>query len=160
MTHAQVARVKKRFLDHFCQTGNVTASAELAGCGRRSVYDWLESDAGFAADFREAEKEATERLEQEAWRRATGYDVEDVTEEVLRYRSGAAILNDDGEPKMAVTKRLKRREYSPTLLIFLLKARDPRKYRERVDLTHANPDGTPLEIVINRGPLDRSAETG
>jgi hypothetical protein len=39
------------------------------------------------------------------------------------------------------------RKFSDTLLIFMLKARDPKKYRERVDLTHSGPNDGPIAII-------------
>jgi hypothetical protein len=91
--------LKKAFLDAFAQTGIVRAAAEAAGVGRASVYRWLEHDDAFALAFRQAEEESTQRLEQEAFRRAT-----------------------------------RPIEPSDTLLIFLLKARRPERYRDRVDV--------------------------
>lgn len=138
-------------MDHFRMNGNITASADLAGCGRVTVYGWKESDPDFAAAFAEAEREATERLEHMAWERARGYESVDETEEYVRGEDGEILKGKDGKPLITTVKRVLKREYSPTLLIFLLKARAPDKYRERMDLTHASPDGSPLEIIVKRG---------
>ena len=81
--------------------------------GRRTHYDWLETDEGYTARFKEAEEGVTEALEAEARRRAQ-VGVE--------------------EPVHFQGKRIDTiRRYSDTLLIFLLKARRPDTYRERFD---------------------------
>lgn len=122
-TVRQSQRLKKRFLEHFRVYGNVTQAARHARIDRSSVYRWQEGDDAFAAAYREAEIEATEHLEVEARRRA----VEGT--ERLKFDRGHAVLDPDtGAP-------YREREYSDTLLIFLLKARNPDKYRERVDVT-------------------------
>jgi hypothetical protein len=122
VTDAQSARLKKRFLEHFARLGNVTAACDAAGIKRRRViYEWKEHDDEFVMAYREAEQIATEVLEAEARRRA----VEGVTTETpLIYRG--KVVDTVVETK-----------YSDTLLIFLLKARDPEKYRENVNLHHS-----------------------
>lgn len=114
-TLAQSARQKKEFLAGFAEHGTVTAAAKMAGCGRRTVYDWLARDAEFRAAFAEAEQQAVDSLEREAYRRA----LEGTDEPVYQ-----------GGKKVGVI-----RKYSDTLLIFLLKGNRPTKYRERVDVT-------------------------
>lgn len=42
------------------------------------------------------------------------------------------------------------REYSDTLLIFLLKAARPQKYRDYVRQEHVGPDGTPLNSIPSK----------
>lgn len=97
MTERQSQRLKKKFLEDFAQSGNVTASAEAAGVLRNTVYSWRRDDPQFALDMDEAGDEAVDRLEQEARRR--GMDSSD------------------------------------TLLIFLLKANRPDKYRDKPPVT-------------------------
>lgn len=122
MTHRQVQRLKAKFLEHFAVYGNITQGAQHAGIDRTTVYRWQEHDDDFAAAFREAEIQATETLEAEARRRA----VEGVVSETPIYSRKGELLNTIIETK-----------YSDTLLIFLLKARAPEKYRERFDVTTA-----------------------
>jgi hypothetical protein len=62
------ARVRT-FLDVLRQTCNVTEVARVAGVGRRTAYEWREADAVFASAWDEAEQEAADALEREAWRR-------------------------------------------------------------------------------------------
>jgi hypothetical protein len=106
-------RKQDRFLDAFVEHATVAAASKVAGVGRRTHYDWLEADAGYADRFKDAEEEVTEALEAEARRRAVAG-----VEEPVHYQ---------GERVDTI------RRYSDVLLIFLLKARRPNIYRERVD---------------------------
>lgn len=125
-------RLKKRFLESFARTGNITESCELVGIKRRAdVYDWQEHDPAFVAAFREAEVKATEFLETEARVRATDGTMKPVFHqgEVVGYIA----------------------EKSDNLLMFLLKARNPNKYRDRVQMQHSDAEGErlPLGAVEN-----------
>jgi hypothetical protein len=120
MTRQQSQRLKGLFLEHFAVYGNVTAAAEAAGIKRNTVYVWQERDDQFVQAYREAEIKATEILEAEARRRA----VEGVVTETPMYSRKGELLHTAVETK-----------YSDTLLMFLLRARAPEKYRERFDFT-------------------------
>jgi len=114
---------KAKFLAALRETGgNVGRACVTAGLVRRSVYDWREADAAFAVEWDEAVEFGTEELEEEARRRAfAGVD------EPVFYK---------GDECGYV------RKYSDTLLIFLLKARKPDKYRENVKITVEEVDST------------------
>lgn len=113
-TTGQIERQKKDFLESFAHTGNITESCEAVGVGSRStIYRWQEHDDEFAALFREAEVQAVERLEIEARNRAVLGSEEPV------YHQGEIVGHI--------------RKKSDVLLIFLLKALNPAKYRERHD---------------------------
>lgn len=120
MTRAQAAQLKKDFLDVFRLHGNISAACRAIGIGRRTVYDWQEQDDIFALGFREAEIESTERLEAEAYRRA--HDGVVKTKGV--YYLGARIADEEVI------------DYSDTLLIFLLKARNREKYGDHARITN------------------------
>lgn len=116
---------KKAFLESFRVTGIITESAAALGIPRSTIYRWQEMDDEFAAGFREAEIEATEHMEAEARRRAV---------------VGTAKPVYQGGVKVGTIQ-----EYSDTLLIFMLKARNPAKYREKYD---GAPEGQqPLKTV-------------
>jgi len=103
---------KRAFLAAFAEVGTVTRAAEISGVCRKSHTNWLKSDSDYADAFALAEQQACDRLEQEARRRA----VEGVDKPV--YQRGV---------KVGVV-----REYSDTLLIFLMKGAMPEKYKDRV----------------------------
>jgi hypothetical protein len=114
-------RNQQRVLDAYRRLGNVTAACAQASVGRRTHHQWMQRDPLYAVDFGEAREEAVDRLEAEARRRAFG-----VTRTL--YHAGREITNEQGQPATI-------REYSDTLLIFLLKGAKPEKYRERYDHT-------------------------
>ena len=97
---------------------SVSDAARQTGWARSSVYHYRQTDEEFGVAWDEAIETGTDILEDEARRRA----VEGCEENV--YYQG----------KIIDTKR----NYSDTLLIFLLKARRPEKYRERFE--HFTPD--------------------
>jgi len=82
---------------------------------RASIYQWQEHDAEFTVAMREAGITATEALETEAWRRAR----DGVDEPVYQH----------GKLVGTITR------YSDNLLMFMLRARAPERYRERVDVS-------------------------
>lgn len=108
-------RARERFLKVYAQCGTVSTAAKAAGVGRATVYVWAEHDESFALAMRQAEISATEVLEQEAWRRARDGFAEPV------YQHGKLV---------GTVQR-----YSDALLVFLLKARAPERYRDRVDVS-------------------------
>lgn len=125
MTRAQTAHLKERFLEHFATMGNITRACTAAGISRRVVYAWQEKDEQFSLAFNEANAIATEHLEAEAWIRATEGTQKPV------YQGGQLVGHIPDK--------------SDTLLIFLLKARNPAKYRDRYD---GAADGEqPLKVV-------------
>ena len=124
------ARARGRFLEAFGRSGNITHAAKQAGVARKLVYQWQEQDDAFAAAFRDAAVRATEVLEREAWRRAKQGIAEPV------YQHGKLVGT--------VTR------YSDALLMFLLKARAPEKYRDRVDVQV----GPVIKAVAGFDPAD------
>lgn len=103
------------FLAAFARLGTLTHAAEAAGTDRSSHYYWMEHDPEYPHLFAEAGKQATDSLEREAIRRA----VEGVDKPVYQGKELVGTI----------------REYSDTLLIFLMKGAMPGKYRERVEIT-------------------------
>lgn len=105
------------FLEKFAERANVSAACRVAGVARNTVYEERKSDPVFAKQFQAARAEAVERLEEEAWRRA-----HDGTEKPV-YQQGTLVGHIQ--------------EYSDTMLIFLLKANKPKKYRDNFKHEHA-----------------------
>ena len=85
---------------------------------RKTFYNWSERDEQFALAFKQADAAATERLEREAWRRAT----EGTPYERTSYWHGEPVGTD------------RKIEYSDQLMMLLLRARRPDLYREKVDV--------------------------
>lgn len=102
---------KNKFLNYFVTLGTISKAANEMDISRQTHYDWLNNDAQYAAAFSKAEAMAADLLEEEAVRRATGY-------EVPVYHQGVEVG--------------KRVVYSDFLLKFLLQGAKPDKYKERV----------------------------
>ena len=107
---------KAAFLAAYRLCGNIYRAAQEARIARCTIYEWRAHDHEFDLACREAEVEAVERLEEEARRRA--YD--GVTREHGIYYRGQKVATE------IIT------EYSDSLLMFLLKALRPEKYKERL----------------------------
>ena len=106
-----------RFLDALANTGSVTAAIAVANTSRTRVYELRKADPAFASAWQEAEEIATDRLEDEARRRA----IEGIAEPLVS--AGKLVRDDDGKPVLV-------RRYSDNLLLALLKAhRPPRRER-------------------------------
>jgi hypothetical protein len=104
------------FIAALTKTGNISAACNRVGIGRQSAYDHRRNDAVFAALWEEALETATDYLELEARRRALKGCVRPV------FYKG----DECGQI----------REYSDTLMVFLLKAHRPSKFRDNVRLEH------------------------
>jgi len=102
-----------RFLTVLERTGNVMAAAKAARVNRSTAYDERERNKEFADAWKEAVEAAIEGMELEAHRRAVKGTLKPV------------FYKGDQCGKI--------REYSDTLLIFMLKAHKPEKYRDTVE---------------------------
>jgi hypothetical protein len=108
---------QEQFLKALAETGSVATSAALAGTSRTRVYELRKADQEFAGAWEDAEEIATDRLEEEARRRA----VKGVEEPLVS--AGKLVRDENGQP-ITVTR------YSDNLLLALLKAhRPPRRER-------------------------------
>ena len=130
-TNEQTAQRKKAFLERLVTHGNVRRACRESGAPPTSVYEWKDRDPRFAAAFLEAEAQSIGHLEDEAQRRA----VEGVDKPIYQ-----------GGKQVGVT-----RQYSDTLLIFLMKARHPGKYRETFQHQHTGDKGGPIEFTLEFG---------
>ncbi len=119
---------REAFLRALADTGIVTIAAGIAGITRARAYQVRKEDLDFAAAWEDAEGRAADALEAEAWRRA----VTGVQEPVVS--SGKVVRDDDGQP-IAI------RRYSDMLLLALLKARRPDKFKDRAVVEHDIADG-------------------
>jgi hypothetical protein len=121
-------RARETFLETLRQSCNVAESCRAAGLARRSVYEWRDADPEFMADWLEAEAEAVDKLEREAWRRgAEGYD------EPVIFQG---VITDSYK------------KYSDRMLEILLKGHRPERFKERIAAEHS---GT---VAINILPDD------
>jgi hypothetical protein len=88
---------------------SISAACRSGRICRQTYYRWRDEDEAFGMAVADAIEEGTDRLEDEAKRRAM--------------------------------------KQSDTLIIFLLKARRPDKYKDRVEQQHTGKDGGPIVIT-------------
>jgi hypothetical protein len=127
---------REKFLHMLAATGHVTQSAAIADLSRVFLYQMKRQDEAFSKAWDEAEQIGTKALEDEALRRAAqGFD-----EPVFYQGVQCGVV----------------RKYSDTLLTFLLKARDPAKYRERISTEISGPEGGPLQQIntVTNDPVE------
>lgn len=115
------------FLKELANRANVSAACKKANVSRDAAYDKKKLDEGFAREWKLALRTAVESLENEAWRRAR-----DGTRKPVFYL---------GEEVGYI------REYSDTMLIFLMKAHK-KKYRDTSRVEHSGPNGGPIRQAV------------
>lgn len=113
----------ERLVLELSKAGNIGAACEAAHIARSSFYRRRDEDPQFAAESREAIEDAMDRLESAAWTRAV---------------EGVERITPSGMT----------REYSDSLLMFLLKAHRPAKYRTTIRQEHTGQDGQPLAPAV------------
>jgi len=137
-TRSQI-RQKAVFLEDLARTGNVSLAVQACTVCRRTLETWRKNDPEFAEAWEDAVDTATELLEGEARRRAfEGWD-----EPVFRQEKQVGVI----------------RKYSDILLIFLLKALKPNKYRDQATLEHTG-QGLVFRIDLTPPPLPDQITNG
>lgn len=128
---------KRAFLTTYALTGLFTKAADAAQCDRTMHYHWLKTDEAYAEAFSRAKDLVADAFEEEASRRALGWDEERIAEDGTSYTI---------------------RKYSDTLLIVRLKALKPADYRENL------AQNSLVQVNVNIGStlaeaLDRAYQT-
>jgi hypothetical protein len=127
-----------RFLEALANGATISSAVRSAGYARTTVYKWRAADVELAAAWDDALEAGTDLLEDEALRRAKdGYDEP-------RFYEGEVCGHV--------------RKYSDTLAIFLLMARRPEKYSDKVTATRQGVGGGPI-TEIRRVIVDHCSKT-
>lgn len=117
-----------QFLTALSECGSVTLACEIAGIARNSAYLWKRDDESFRKSWESAVEFAGDLLESEAFRRAhDGYDKP-------IYQGGQLVGTV--------------REYSDTLMTFLLRGLKRERYGDKTELLGAN--GGPIVFEVKR----------
>lgn len=111
------------FLETLAATGDVEAAAKAGGRTLRCFYQWRLADAEFLEEWEQAEREGTALLAREAQRRA----IEGTRKYLYHMGKPVFVTNEAGQLVHAYELN-----YSDTLLLALLNARDPERYCPRV----------------------------
>lgn len=116
------------FLDELAKGVSVAGAASAIGLSRTAMYQRRAADEDFATAWDEAVEAGTDILEDEARRRA----VDGVPEP--KYYEGAICGTVQ--------------KYSDSMLMFMLKARRPGKYRENVHHVHDGKVVSEVKVTI------------
>lgn len=105
-------RARDTFVRVLAETCNVTEAARQAGVGRRTVYEWRDTDPAFAAAWSDAEEAAADKLEQVAFERASAGQSDRMLEILLKahrpkYRDKQGLeLTGDGLKVTVIERRI------------------------------------------------------
>lgn len=138
---------RERYLNFIREGYGLTKAAALAGFAYSTVRIHRQADPAFEEALGLAVVEGTMALEDEARRRAVGYQEQVIHNGVARWQTdpatGELLLDADGKP-IPLTKT----SQSDILLMFALKARDPHRFADhsRVETTNINIDVTVPEL--------------
>ncbi len=136
MTRLRASTRAKRgaLLEVVRKCGLIAPACRSVGVTRRTVYNWL-ADPAYRAQFEDARQECIERLEAETVRRARDGVVR------VKYHNGQPII----DPRTG--KPFTERVYSDRLLIFLLRALRPEKYRDKAPAPAPDVKGRLIRLV-------------
>jgi hypothetical protein len=121
---------RDKFLDALRQGLSISGACIRGGLSRPKAYAWRKEDPEFARLWEEAIEEGTDRIEDEALRRAV-----------------------DGTKKPVFNRGMlvgHVQEYSDVLTIFLLKARRPEKFKDRSSHELTGQGGGPIRQEISQ----------
>lgn len=127
---------KAKFISELSKWPNVSRAARLAGVSRVTAYNHRRTDPDFKQQWEEALQDGLARLEEEAERRA--------------FKGVLEPVYYQGQKVGAV------RKFSDTLAIFLLKAHDPDKYRDRRTVELRGSEEAPIVIMYDNHYGDQS----
>ena len=123
---------KYALLVAYAGCGRVTEACRAAGVGRTTHYAWKKDDPAYAKAFEDSHDQVADLLEEEAVRRGRlGVD------EPVFYK---------GEICGSI------RKFSDLLLIFMLKALRPGKYRDNVKVEHEGKVTLEMLVAASRLP--------
>jgi hypothetical protein len=141
------------FLDNYRAHGVQSWAAKQAGVNVATVAEERKRDQAFAAEYDSAFEESTGVLERRAVQWASG----GITVKRVKTRTETRTAKDGAVTTVTVTEEVEDTDLSATMLIFLLKARKPDMYRERLSLEPPE-DGGEIELKISRKEKDTAAE--
>lgn len=109
--------------------------ADFLEIDARTLYRWKADNEAFCQALKAGKAEADDRVERSLFARANGYEHDEVDIRVV----GGEIVQTPI-----------RKFYPPDTVaaIFWLKNRRPEQWRDKVDHTHGNPDGSNLNLMV------------
>jgi hypothetical protein len=150
---------QKKFLKAYGECGVVKRACQFAKIHRTTFYVWRDRDEGFKACLPFFEEDANDTLEYAAYVQSVlGTEEPAVSMGQLVYEyepvieNGEPKLDSKGKPVMKRGKQTIIKKYSPQLLITLLKARMPEKYKDKQQVEHSGTIdvGGAKELLMQR----------
>jgi hypothetical protein len=135
------------FLTAYALHGIQSRAAKQAKVSVKTVDVERQRNEEFAVNYARAFEEACDNLESFAHRWATT-GLDEVTENITY----------DAEGKIASRTVKTTANVSPTLLIFLLKAMRPKKYRDNLRIEQTGAGGGPIKVEIDGDRIDREVK--
>lgn len=139
MRHEWTPAAEAAFLEALAKGYSVSAAASGAGFSRATVYQRRKDNASFAERWDDAYEAGSDVLEDEARRRA----VEGTDRPV--YQNGKLVGHV--------------REYSDVMLVLMLKARRPEKYRDNAKIEHGLSNSLEALVIRSMAPKPAPSET-
>lgn len=133
-----------------CGLTDEQMASEL-GIGRRTLAAWKGRHPEFAEALREGKAYPDAIVEESLYRRATGYEYEEVQVERLAIETDGEA-QEQGAP---VRVRRTRKHVVPDTVaqIFWLKNRQPQRWRDKQEHELTGKDGAPLfDVVVVKSP--------
>lgn len=136
---------QKRFLKAYGDCGVVKYACKMARIHRSTFYLWRSRDQNFKACLVDAESDANDTLEFAAYQQGVeGVEEPAISAGQVVYNyvpvlddDGKQMFDDRGKPLMKRGKMVTIRRHAPQLLITLLKARMPEKYKDKQQVEHS-----------------------
>ena len=130
MSKGKFNDVKDDIISYIREGDSNILACKKVGISKSTFYEWLESYPDFSDSLKKARKEFRETivqtLEQSLWKRAAGYEVEEVKNEYRTLKDGSKVLVKSSE----ITKH-----FPPDTgaLIFALTNLDPENWKNKQD---------------------------
>ena len=130
MSKGKFNDVKDDIISYIREGDSNILACKKVGISKSTFYEWLESYPDFSDSLKKARKEFRETivqtLEQSLWKRAAGYEVEEVKNEYRTLKDGSKVLVKSSK----ITKH-----FPPDTgaLIFALTNLDPENWKNKQD---------------------------
>lgn len=142
---------KLPLVSRMAQDGYTNAQiAKHLGIATSTFNEYKKKFPEFSEALKKGSEIADDVAEASLFAVAMGYRYEEITKEVLKHAvTGKPILDEDGKPKMIVTKIVERAAHpNTTALIFWLKNRRPDIWNDRRDKVVDAPAGDSEEYPL------------
>ena len=130
MSKGKFNDVKDDIISYIREGDSNILACKKVGISKSTFYEWLESYPDFSDSLKKARKEFRETivqtLEQSLWKRAAGYEVEEVKNEYRTLKDGSKVL-------VKSSKTTKHFPPDTGALIFALINLDPENWKNKQD---------------------------